>query len=393
MNHSFAVDCGPGAASVHVSHFSGISGVTECYIAVSPTGPGDLDTHLDRVQEGYQNGLDAAGLDASTAVFRRFFCSDLPNQRVALEARAFSNPRNRDEPCAVSWICQPPVPPVKVALWAYHVEDRGCGLLKESEDSTLTLRRGALAHHWTTGLTCTNGPSAFDQTRAVFETYERNLRARNLSLLDNVMRTWLFVRDIDVNYAEFVRARRELFAERGLTPDTHFIASTGVEGSHVDAAATITLDAYAISGVLPDQVQYLSVPDHLSPTYIYGVTFERGVSIAYRDRKHVIVSGTASIDADGRIVHPGDVSRQLDRTIENMEALVRSTGATLDDLRALIVYVRDPSDHALAWQRLRARFGDIPMQVVVAPVCRPGWLIEVEGIGIVAASNPDLPPY
>jgi len=34
-----------------------------------------------------------------------------------------------------------------------------------------------------------------------------------------------------------------------------------------------------------------------------------------------------------------------------------------------------------------------PVQVVVAPVCRPGWLVEVEGLAIIPASNPDLPPF
>jgi hypothetical protein len=39
------------------------------------------------------------------------------------------------------------------------------------------------------------------------------------------------------------------------------------------------------------------------------------------------------------------------------------------------------------------RFPDAPIQVVQAPVCRPGWLIEVEGIAIVPAENPNLPSF
>jgi enamine deaminase RidA (YjgF/YER057c/UK114 family) len=145
--------------------------------------------------------------------------------------------------------------------------------------------------------------------------------------------------------------------------------------------------------VRPEQIEYLSALDHLSRTAVYGVTFERGTSVAYRDRKHVILSGTASIDSKGEIVHPGDVAQQLDRTLENMEALLERAGARLGDMCHFIVYVRDPADQAEAERRMRERVGDAPVVVVVAPVCRPGWLIEVEGMAIVEAAEEELPEF
>ena len=42
------------------------------------------------------------------------------------------------------------------------------------------------------------------------------------------------IENIDGNYKGVVEARREFFAEHGLTPDTHFIASTGIEGASAD---------------------------------------------------------------------------------------------------------------------------------------------------------------
>ncbi len=58
-----------------------------------------------------------------------------------------------------------------------------------------------------------------------------------------------------------------------------------------------------------------------------------------------------------------------------------------------IVYVRDPSDSEIAQQVMRERFGTAPVTVVVAPVCRPGWLIEIECQAIVPAANPTLPEF
>jgi enamine deaminase RidA (YjgF/YER057c/UK114 family) len=386
-------DCESIPASVDISRFEGQSGVNEYHLMIHPTQYGSFETQLECVFNAYRNALDSAGLDMHTAIVRRFFCNDLTNQAVWLENCPFSDPHNTDEPCAVSWVGQPPAPPSKVALWAYHISDPGCKLNKIHTDSSLTLTRGELAHYWTTGITCLSAETSYDQTQGIFEKYDDFLKAQKLSLADNVIRTWLFVQDIDVNYHGLVAARREFFARHGLTKDTHFIASTGVEGTHADVAAKVTMDAHAISGMRHEQIKFLTAPDHLSPTHIYGVTFERGTSIAYRDRKHILISGTASIDHDGKILHPGDVSRQLDRTIENIEALLKTAGATLNDMCMLITYVRDHGDQVLVYRQMRQRFGDVPLEVVVAPVCRPGWLVEVEGKAVIPASNPQLPPF
>ncbi|MGQ9649469.1 MAG: Rid family hydrolase [Phycisphaerae bacterium] len=389
----YAHDCGISSVSVNVSRFRGPSGVDEYHLVVKPTEYASVNAQLEWVARAYHRTLESIGLDARTVILRRFFCSDVQNQMGALDACPISRCGNADDPCAISRVGQPPGPPAKVILWAYHVHDRGNELRKSLQGEYLTLRRAELSHHWTTGLTCTTSHGSYDQTRGIFEQYNALLCEQGMTLADHVMRTWLFVRDIDANYQGLVAARREFFAEHGLTADTHFIASSGIGGSSADPAAIVTLDAYAISGVRPQQIRFLSAPDHLSPTYVYGVTFERGTCVAYRDRKHVIISGTASIDHQGRILYPGDISRQLDRTLENIEALLDHAGATLNDISAFIVYIRDPSDYAVAQRQMRERFGEAPMAVLVAPVCRPGWLIEVEAAAVVPENSPELPPF
>jgi len=389
----FRFDGSPLRAGVRISRFAGAGGVAEYHLMVRPTASGGIADQLECVYGAYRSALDFLGLGMNTAVLRRFFCSDLVNQAAALEARPFSNPRNPEGPCAVSWVCQPPMPPAKTSLWAYHVSDPGREPDKVLEGASLTLRRDGISHHWTTGVTCPGAETSYEQTRRILEEYDAFLRARGLTLADNVLRTWFFVQNVDANYQGLVAARREFFAARGLTPQTHFIASTGVQGGHADVAAKVALDAYAISGVKAEQVEHLAALDHLSPTHIYGVTFERATSVAWRDRKHVILSGTASIDRNGKILHPGDVSRQLDRTLENVGALLEKGGATFGDMGMFLVYVRDPGDYALARRKMRERFGDAPFEVAVAPVCRPGWLIEVEGLATVPANNPQLPAF
>lgn len=385
------LDCGTLPASAHVAHFRGASGVDEYHLTVQPTEYGDAATQLGWLLEAYRRALEAFQVDLQTAVFRRFFCSDPVNQAATLRDCPWSNPESVHEACAVSWAGQPPRPPAKLALWAYHVADPA-GLEKTREGPTLTLRRGQLTHYWTTGIASSRQASAFAETRDVFSRYERELSARNLSLSEHVVRTWLFVADIDANYHGMVAARREFFAQRGLRPDTHFIASSGIGAMPERPGRIIALDAYAVGGLRREQVAYLSAPDHLGPTHLYGVTFERGTSVSYQDRRHVVISGTASIDRDGRVVHAGDLGRQLERTLENVAALLARAGATLDDLVVSIAYVRDPADQERAQELLRERLPRAPLVVGLAPVCRPAWLIEVEGLAVVPAENPLLPP-
>ncbi|MHB9131232.1 MAG: Rid family hydrolase [Armatimonadota bacterium] len=383
------VECGELPVLVSVSHFRGHSGVEEYHLMVRPTAYADIATQAAWVNSAYLLACASLGLEADTGVFRRVFCSDLPNQAAALK----TDLGDLDESCAVSWVSQPPVPPAKVALWAYHVNEPGETLDKRKEGTTLTLRRGALSHCWTTGITSTEMATSRLQTEDILTSYEAGLRARGLNLADHVLRTWFFVQNVDANYQGLVTARKDFFATRGLTPETHYIASTGIEGRSANPHETVMMDAYAIAGVHQEQIRYLAAPDHLCPTHRYGVTFERGVSVAYQDRQHVLISGTASIDNTGSIVHPGNVEKQLERTLENVRALLHQAGATFNDVCMHIVYVRDPSDTDIVLQMMQERFSAMPMQVVVAPVCRPGWLVEIECEAIVPAVNPSLPAF
>ena len=378
------VACGNLPAAAEVARFRGANGVIECHVTVRLTGGGHPDPAACLAQ-AYQCALDAAGIDATSAVFRRVFCSDVVNQSGMLDQFGVD--------CAVSIVGQPPLPAAKFALWAYHLHDPAGEIEKTIDGPTVSFRRGELAHHWTTGMVDCPGKGSHEQTRRVIEDYDAWLRSREMNTADHVVRTWWFVQNIDADYQGLVEARRDFFGANGLTADTHYIASTGIAGTHSEVAAKVALDSYAIGGLHADQVEYLCAPGNLCPTHDYGVTFERATAVSYAERRHVFISGTASIDHTGRILHEGDVLRQLDRSLENIEALLEKAGANLGDLAVILVYLRDAADGALIEAALRERIGTLPYVLVEAAVCRPGWLIEIEGIAVVPAHLPHLPPF
>ena len=238
------------------------------------------------------------------------------------------------------------------------------------------------------------GPaSAADQTREVFRDLIGALAAQGGTLRDDCVRTWLYIRDVDVFYTDMVKSRAEIFKREGLTGDTHFIASTGIEGACAHHYDLVAMDAYSVLGLAPGQMSYLNDFDHLCATKDYGVTFERATRLAYGDRAHIFMSGTASIDGEGWVVHPGDVLRQLDRALENVDALLVAGEMQLADLTHLIVYLRDRGDYCRVRSRLGERFPSLPLQIVQGPVCRPEWLIEVEGIAAKTIQKPGVPAF
>jgi enamine deaminase RidA (YjgF/YER057c/UK114 family) len=101
------------------------------------------------------------------------------------------------------------------------------------------------------------------------------------------------------------------------------------------------------------------------------------------------ISGTASI-VNSESLHPGDINRQTEQTIDNIEKLIASSnfelhgvkgaGATLRDLAKLRVYLKRPEDYAQCKAVCEHRFGSIPILYAVADVCRPELLVEIEGV-------------
>ena len=343
----------------------------------------------------YAEARQALRLAPDSAVFRRLFVSDVMNQAAPVrESRLFAAPE--DGPVAVSIVQQPPLPGAKLALLAYHIAGGAPLAKRRLAQNHLLVEKNGLAHLWSTRL-CAGadgaGASAAAQTQAVFDELIDALARQGASLRDHCVRTWIYLKDVDVFYQGMVESRTALFREQGLTSDTHYIASTGIEGACAHRHDLVAMDAYSILGLAPQQVSYLNDFDRLCATKDYNVTFERGTRIAYADRTHHFISGTASIDKAGRVLHPGDVLRQLDRALDNVDGLLRSGSAGLADMMHFTVYLRDPTDFGRVRDCLAERFPDVPTLVVQGAVCRPDWLVEVEGIATAAHDAPALPGF
>lgn len=368
--------------NVQVCSFTGRGEVTEYHLLMSVTDPFlSFQTQLENLQKVYAKIKTVELPVNAIAVFRRYFLSDVANQADWVTEWECEN-----SSCPHSIVQQAPMNGSKIAVWTYLQTDMK---IQNRKNGLAEISHNGYRHFWEGGAINKASNSEY-QTRLLLNSYILQLTEKQCKLSDHCIRTWFFVQNVDVNYAGVVKARKEVFVTQGLTEKIHYIASTGIEGRHADPQVLVQMDSYAVDGLQPEQIQYLYAPTHLNPTYEYGVTFERGTAVSYGDRKHIFISGTASIDNKGEIVHIGNIEKQTERMLENIQVLLQEAGADLKDIMQAIVYLRDPADYQIVKRYIEENHPSLPHLIVHAPVCRPGWLIETECIAVVPV---DLPQY
>lgn len=373
-----------GQTSIDIFRFEAEQGVAEYHAMLRITNPRlTFAEQTEALLAAYEQ-LVTEMLPGAVAVLKRFFLSDAANQAPYLQAQLIES-----SACALSIVEQPPLDGTKIALWVYLQRGVQSRVLANGD---YEVSHGAYRHIWS-GSNWNRAAKAEYQMRLLFNDYTMRLAEQGCRLADNCIRTWLFVQNVDVNYAGVVKARNEVFLTQGLTSDTHFIASTGIAGRHADPEVLVQMDAYAVEGIQPGQVNYLYAPTHLNPTYEYGVSFERGTYVDYGDRRQVFISGTASINNRGEVVHPGDIRKQTQRMWENVETLLAEADCTYEHVGHMIVYLRDMADYTIVKEMYDERFPTTPKVFLLAPVCRPGWLVEMECMAVKAITNSKYPDY
>lgn len=349
--------------------------VTELHAMLHVQAQGELfEAQFARLQQAKKALMEMEEVQSAKVVFKRYFLSDATNQVPLIQ---------ENDECTISYIQQPPLDGSKVALWLYLQQ----GTEVSNTNGSTVVSHNGYQHIWTMGLLDTSVDTSYMQTWNTLLSYINTLKQFNATLEANCIRTWFFVRDVDTQYAGLVKSRRECFIEQGLTPDTHYIASTGIGGTPADPKALVQLGSYAMTGFEPQQQRYLYALSHLNRTIEYGVTFERGTLMQYGDRNHIYISGTASINNKGEVMHVGNINQQTLRMWENVEKLLEEGGMSYKDVMQIVVYLRDSSDYETVKQMFDKKFPNMPLVITLAPVCRPTWLIEMECIAVKKACN------
>lgn len=226
------------------------------------------------------------------------------------------------------------------------------------------------------------------------------------SSYEHVVRTWFYLGDItepeagDQRYQELNRARTDFYRDirfhcsslASNSAQSVYPASTGIgmvgRGLVASCLALETQrdDVFLLPLENPQQTPAYAYQAKYSPK---SPKFSRAVALGLGDYLTTWVSGTASI-VNSESCHLGDPATQTEQTINNIERLIsaenfvrhglKGAGASLHDLAKVRVYVKRPEDLAKCQEVCKRRLGGVPAVYVVAGVCRPELLVEIEGV-------------
>src|SRR5664280_1708683 len=154
-----------------------------------------------------------------------------------------------------------------------------------------------------------------------------------------------------------------------------------------------------LKGLAGAPIRKRAITNHraLNEAYDYPKpsSFSRGMRVDLGGVAMLLISGTASIDENGRSVHIGDFPAQTRRTYQNITLLLESEGATWKDVVRTTCYLRDIERDYAAFNEERTAFyreqelDPLPASTgIQAILCRPELLVEIEGIAIFRTVAP-----
>lgn len=131
----------------------------------------------------------------------------------------------------------------------------------------------------------------------------------------------------------------------------------------------------------------ISAPNVLNEAFDYAkpATFVRGTTIESGPFRLVILSGTASVDENGKSVHIGDFGAQTRRTLQNLSELLKAATIGWQDVIKTTIFLRDIDRDYEEFCQIRKEFYDklnlpfYPASTCVgAKICRSELLVEIE---------------
>ncbi len=220
------------------------------------------------------------------------------------------------------------------------------------------------------------------QARQAIAGLRDSLAAAGFQMSD-LVRTWYYNERILEWYGDFNRERTAIYGAQGavlrIVP-----ASTGIGGAN-PAGAALQIGAVAAKPLSPAFSLREAASPLQCPAPNYGSSFSRAVEMKTGSLRRLFVSGTASIDPEGRTAHRGDTLKQIDLTFRVVEAILEAAGMDFSHASRAIAYFREAKDAALyaRSETVRSRPA-LPVVIAVNEVCRGDLLFELELDAIAA---------
>ena len=132
-------------------------------------------------------------------------------------------------------------------------------------------------------------------------------------------------------------------------------------------------------------------PDVLNEAYNYQKpsSFSRALNFEIAGHKILLISGTASVNDEGKPEHIGDFKAQLWRTYRNITTILEAEGMSWHDVVRTSNYLRDIERDYVEFNKIRTTFFDwlkldpLPASTgIQARLCWETLLVEIEAMAV-----------
>ncbi len=218
--------------------------------------------------------------------------------------------------------------------------------------------------------------SVFDNSRLAFEKMADILKIVNMDF-SNVIRMWNYLDNLLTWYDEFNVMRTAFFNEHNVF-DNIIPAGTGIGAGNSNNTPYVG----AVLAVKPkkETIKFFPVASPLQCAAVdYKSSFSRAVELDLTDYRYLSISGTASIEPGGKTIHIDDVPKQIELTMQVVDAILKSRNMDWKDTVKAITYFADINDvHLFEKYLTDNNYPDFPVAISHADVCRDDLLFELE---------------
>jgi hypothetical protein len=234
-----------------------------------------------------------------------------------------------------------------------------------------------------------NSEKAFSRLTEIFNSLDFEI--------NSIVRQWNYIENIlgfdgnEQRYQEFNNVRSVIYGDsfkaKGYPAATgigmnqggtiiEFIAirSDRLVTSAIDNPEQVSAHLYSKKVLIGDECELKTTPK-----------FERARFIKLFGKKIIFISGTASIRGE-QTVGIDNPSEQTEVTINNIKQLYSKEILDKISIEKMVpkygharIYVKDRKDFAAIKKTFRTHFGNLPVVYIVADICRPDLLVEIEG--------------
>lgn len=223
---------------------------------------------------------------------------------------------------------------------------------------------------------------------SLYQSLSPYIRENNFTPAD-ILRTWIYLKDIDKTYGNFNTARREFFQENKIefTADFNELPASTCIGGKSAEQSEMTMNLTCIDKKWsPPQIKriYNKYQNEAEGSqYLFQPTFSRALLIEDENLTELQVSGTASINESGETVYLDDPYQQIKKTLINVGALLEQANMNFNDFTESTCFFKKEAYYQEFLAVVKElNIGDFGNTFVVGDVCRDNLLFELDGIAV-----------